>query len=238
MTMKALIFDCDGVLADTERDGHRLAFNQAFAKLGIDVNWSVRLYGDLLEVAGGKERLRQYFNKTGWPEAAGNDRQGYLARLHAIKSQIYQALVAGGALPLRRGITRIVDQAHAAGMKLAVCSTASMGSVLSILDLMGEQRKSWFEQVLAGDVVVHKKPNPEIYLLALERLGLEAAECLVIEDSQIGMQAALGAGLNCLVTTSAYTANENFHGAIRVVPDLGDPPASHLNLTDLQQLCT
>ena len=237
MVMKALIFDCDGVLADTERDGHRLAFNQAFAEHGIDVNWGVTFYGELLEVAGGKERLRQFFNRAGWPEAAGNDRDGYLAQLHATKTRIYQALVAEGLLPLRRGIIRIVDAAHAAGMKLAVCSTASMGSVLSVLDLMGQERKSRFEQVLAGDVVRRKKPDPEIYLLALKHLGVKAAECVVIEDSQIGMRAALGAGISCLVTTSAYTGDEDFNGANRVVTDLGERSAAHITLADLQQFC-
>jgi len=237
MAMKALIFDCDGVLADTERDGHRLTFNQAFAEHGINASWGIELYGRLLEVAGGKERLRQFLNRTGWPEAAGDDKDGYLVQLHATKSRIYQALIATGALPLRRGIIRIVDEVHAAGIKLAVCSTASMESVLSVMDLMGQQRKSRFEHVLAGDVVRHKKPDPEIYLMVLDRLGLKAGECVVIEDSRIGTQAALAAGMNCLVTTSAYTQDEDFNGAKRVVPDLGDPPSVNITLADLQRLC-
>ena len=237
MTMKALIFDCDGVLADTERDGHRIAFNQAFAEFGIDTIWDVDLYGGLLEVAGGKERIRDFFNRTGWPVAAGDDNDGYLARLHARKTSIYRALVTAGTLPLRKGINRIVDEAHSAGMKLAVCSTASEASVLSVIDLMGPERKSRFQQVLAGDVVRHKKPDPEIYLLAAKRLSLRADECVVIEDSHIGMRAALSAGMNCIVTTSAYTRDEDFSGASRVVEDLGDPPAVNVTIADLQRLC-
>jgi HAD superfamily hydrolase (TIGR01509 family) len=237
MSMKVLIFDCDGVLADTERDGHRVAFNRAFAELGIEVYWGVDFYGELLEVAGGKERVRQFFNASGWPEAAGDDKDGYLAQLHARKSQIYQAMVAGGTLPLRSGITRIVDDAHAAGIKLAVCSTASMESVLSVMDLMGQERKSRFEFVLAGDVVSHKKPDPAIYLLAQERLGLKADECMVIEDSRIGMRSALAAGMSCIITTSAYTRDEDFSGAKQVVNKLGDPPDVNIRITDLQQLC-
>ena len=237
MAMKALIFDCDGVLADTERDGHRIAFNQSFAEFGIDTSWNVEFYGRLLEVAGGKERIRHFFNKTGWPVAGSDDNNGYLAKLHARKTSIYRAMVTAGTLPLRKGINRIVDEAHAAGMKLAVCSTASEASVLSVMDLMGPERKSRFQQVLAGDVVRHKKPDPEIYLLVQERLGLNAAECVVIEDSRIGMRAALAAGMNCIVTTSAYTGDEDFSGASRVVNDLGDPPAVNITLADLQRLC-
>jgi HAD superfamily hydrolase (TIGR01509 family) len=237
MVMKALILDCDGVLADTERDGHRIAFNQAFAEFGIDTIWDVAFYGELLEVAGGKERIRHFFNSTGWPAAAGDDNHGYLAKLHARKTSIYRALVTTGSLPLREGINRIVDEAYSAGMKLAVCSTASEASVLSVMDLMGPERKSRFQQVLAGDVVRHKKPDPEIYLLVQERLGLKASECVVIEDSRIGMRAALAAGTNCIVTTSAYTRDEDFSGASQVVKDLGDPPAVNITIADLQQLC-
>ncbi len=238
MAMKALIFDCDGVLADTERDGHRIAFNQAFVENGIDIEWGVELYGKLLHVAGGKERLRHFFNQTSWPADAGDDHDAYIDRLHADKSRIFQALITGGALPLRPGIIRIVDEAIAAGMKLAVCSTASHESVLSVMDLMGQERKSCFAEVLAGDVVRRKKPAPDIYLLALERLGLEARECVVIEDSAIGMRAALGAGMNCIVTTSAYTAREDFSGAKRVVQNLGEPPGDCVAIEDLKRLCS
>ena len=236
--MKALIFDCDGVLADTERDGHRVAFNQAFAKHGIDVEWDVDWYGKMLEVAGGKERLRHFFDQTSWPAAAGDDHEAYLARLHADKTRNYKALVASGSLPLRPGIKRIVDEAIAANLKLAVCSTASKGSVLAVMEQMGPERKAHFAEVLAGDVVAHKKPAPDIYLLALERLGVEPQECVVVEDSAIGMRAALAAGIDCIVTTSAYTANEDFSGAGRVVRDLGEPPGDHVTIGDLKQICS
>lgn len=238
MVMKALIFDCDGVLADTERDGHRVAFNRAFSQHGTGLDWNVERYGELLEVAGGKERLRRFFDRTAWPAGAGDDHETYLNRLHADKTRHYQALVADGALPLRPGIKRVVDEAMAAGMKLAVCSTASQASVLSVLDQLGAKRKAGFAEVLADDVVHHKKPAPDIYLLALQRLGVAARECVVIEDSAIGMRAALGAGLHCVVTTSTYTAREDFSGARRVVQDLGDPPGACITLKDLQALCT
>ncbi len=237
MAMKALVFDCDGVLADTERDGHRIAFNRAFIEHGVDVEWDIEVYGKMLQVAGGKERLRYFFNHSSWPAAADNDHDAYLARLHAGKTRAFKALIADGALPLRPGIKRIVNEAIAAGLKLAVCSTASHESVLSVLDLLGAQRKSHFTEVLAGDVVHRKKPAPDIYLLALERLGVKPRECVVVEDSAIGLRAALGAGMNCILTTRAYTAGEDFDGARRVVADLVDPPGDCVALADLERFC-
>lgn len=236
--MKALIFDCDGVLADTERDGHRVAFNQAFRDFGIDTHWDVGLYGTLLKkVSGGKERLHLYFDETRWPAEAGDNHDDYVARLHGRKSIYFQKLVKDGALALRSGIMRITDEAHTAGMKLAVCTTARLESVLAVLDLMGPERKSWFEQVLAGDVVSRKKPDPAVYRLAAEKLGLDPLECMVIEDSNHGLRAALGAGMNCVVTTSAYTRDEDFTGAKQVVGELGDPPGVNLTIDDLKAHC-
>lgn len=238
MLMKALIFDCDGVLVDTERDGHRVAFNRAFHDFGVELDWDVPLYGRLLkQVAGGKERLQQYFDEVGWPPGAGDDRPGYVARLHERKSAIFQQMVRNGTLALRPGIKRIVDEAHAAGIRLAVCTTAREESVLAVLDLLGAERKSRFEHVLAGDIVSRKKPDPEIYVMAAQRLGLDPDECLVIEDSEIGLRAALGAGMNCVVTTSTYTADEDFSGALEVLTALGDAPNINIDLRDLESLC-
>lgn len=232
--MKALIFDCDGVLVDTERDGHRVAFNRAFAAAGIDADWDVELYGELLEIAGGKERMTHYFNEAGWPE--GQTAATLIPELHKKKTAIFTDLIAKGSLPLRPGVARIVDEAHAAGVRLGVCTTSDPKAIDGVLDLLGAKAKSWFEIVLAGDVVKKKKPDPEIYNLAKQRLGLDARDCVVIEDSRNGMLAALGAGIRCLVTTSAYTLDEDFTGAARVVPELGDPPNVRITLKDLQAL--
>jgi HAD superfamily hydrolase (TIGR01509 family) len=234
--MQALIFDCDGVLVDTERDGHRVAFNRAFADLGIGARWTVELYGELLQVAGGKERIKHYFESAGWPDAVGGDHDALVADLHKLKTAIFTEIIATGQLPLRPGIARIVDEAIAAGVRLGVCTTSNPKSVSGVLDLMGPERKASFEFVLAGDVVSKKKPDPEIYELAKTHLGLRAAQCLVIEDSRNGMLAALGAGLPCLITTSTYTTGEDFEGALRVVPELGDPPNAIVTLAELQAL--
>jgi HAD superfamily hydrolase (TIGR01509 family) len=232
--MKALIFDCDGVLVDTERDGHRVAFNRAFAEGGIRAEWDVKLYGELLKVAGGKERMKHYFDIKGWPP--GKTAETLIPELHKQKTAIFTALVAGGSLPLRPGVARIVDEAHAAGIRLGVCTTSDPKSIDGVLDLLGPKRKSYFEIVLAGDIVAKKKPSPDIYLLAKERLGLEARECVVIEDSRNGLLAAIGAGMPCLITKSAYTQNEDFREAARVVPELGDPPKALVTLNDLQDI--
>jgi HAD superfamily hydrolase (TIGR01509 family) len=235
MIMKALIFDCDGVLVDTERDGHRVAFNRAFADIGLDVSWGVELYGELLKVAGGKERMRAYFDNAGWP-AGASDKDAFIADLHKRKTAIFKDMIAGGQLPLRSGINRIIDEAAAAGIRLGVCTTSNPISVDGVLDLMGPERKRKFEFVLAGDVVSRKKPDPEIYELAKERLGLEGTSCMVIEDSRNGLLAAHGAGMPCLITTSTYTINENFDHALKVVPELGDPPNALVTLADLEAL--
>lgn len=236
--MKALIFDCDGVLVDTERDGHRAAFNLAFAERGLDVEWDVELYGRLLQVAGGKERMRHHFESTGWPAQAEPDRDAFVADLHKRKTAIFKDIITSGRLPLRSGILRIVDEAAAAGVRLAVCTTSAPESVAGVLDLMRPARKSLFEHVLAGDVVSQKKPDPEIYELAKHRLGLPASDCMVIEDSRNGLLAALGAGMPCLITTSTYTQDEDFSGAADVVPELGEPPDVRVDLARLESLAS
>lgn len=236
--IKALIFDCDGVLVDTERDGHRVGFNRAFKEMGIDAEWDVALYGELLLVAGGKERMRAYFDRFGWPEGNSSEeaKDALIKELHKLKTEITAGLVAEGGLPLRPGVARIVDEAIAAGVKLGVCTTSNPKFIDAVLDLFGPERKAKFDFVHAGDVVAKKKPAPDIYLLALETLGLPPHECMVVEDSRNGLLAALGAGLPTLITTSTYTVGEDFTGAAKVVPELGDEPNVNITLADLSEL--
>lgn len=234
--MQALIFDCDGVLVDTERDGHRVAFNEAFARAGLDISWDVALYGELLKIAGGKERMRHFFETTGWPAVASDDKDAFLAEMHKSKTAIFSDLIASGALPLRSGVLRLVDEAIAADVRLGVCTTSAPKSIDAVLDLMGPERKARFEFVLAGDIVSRKKPDPEIYDLAKSRLGLPTHECIVVEDSRNGLLAAIGAGFPCFITTSTYTVDEDFSEAVGVAPELGDPPSRTVTLAELSAL--
>jgi len=232
--MKALIFDCDGVLVDTERDGHRVAFNRAFAAAGIDAEWDVELYGELLKIAGGKERMTHYFNGHGWP--SGKSAETLIPELHKRKTAFFTDLIAQGSLPLRPGVGRIVDEAHAASIRLGVCTTSDPKAIDGVLDLFGAKRKKWFEIVLAGDIVKKKKPDPEIYNLAKQSLGLAGNDCVVVEDSRNGLLASLSAGMPTLITTSTYTRDEDFKGAAKVVPELGDAPKILVTLEDLKAI--
>ncbi|MHC4677715.1 MAG: HAD-IA family hydrolase, partial [Planctomycetota bacterium] len=234
--MKALIFDCDGVLADTERDGHRVAFNKAFEQKGYAIEWDVELYGRLLEVSGGKERMRHYFDNYGWPEDT-TDRDALLKELHKLKTDFFMEIIGSGQLPLRPGLARLVDEAIAASIKLAVCSTSHERAVNLVIErLLGPQRKARFAAILAGDVVSKKKPDPEIYNLASQRLGLEPSECVVVEDSRNGLLAANAAGMHCIVTTNGYTKDEDFAEADLVVSELGDEPNIQVTLQKVKRI--
>ncbi len=226
--MSALVFDCDGVLADTERYGHLPAFNQTFREFGIPVQWSEEEYGRKLLIGGGKERMTsvltpEFVRANGLPEDP-KALAAEVAKWHKRKTQLYTEMVAAGKLPPRPGIRRIVAEAQDAGWKLAVASTSAEAAVHAILEYaVGKERADRFDVFLAGDVVPRKKPAPDIYLLALEKLGVPAAEVLVVEDSRNGLEAAHAAGLRCVVTVNGYTEKEDFSEAILVVSSLGDP---------------
>ncbi len=226
--MNALIFDCDGVLADTERYGHLPSFNQTFREFGLPLEWSEDEYGRKLQIAGGKERmaseLTPQFVQANRLPADPDALAAEVAKWHKRKTQLYTEMVVAGKLPPRPGIARIIRDAQDAGWTLGVASTSAEPSVRAILDgAAGPERAARFDLVLAGDVVAHKKPAPDIYLLALEHLGVDPARVLVIEDSRNGLEAAHAAGLRCLVTVNGYTEKEDFSEAMLVVSSLGDP---------------
>jgi HAD superfamily hydrolase (TIGR01509 family) len=228
--MKAIIFDCDGVLADTERDGHRVAFNKAFAAKGLPIEWSVELYGELLKVTGGKERMKHYFDNYGWPADVA-DKDALIKELHKLKTDYFMEIIESGQLPLRPGVARFVDEAIATDIALAICSTSAERAVNLVAEvLLGSERKTHFSAILAGDVVSKKKPDPEIYNLASERLSLEPSECVVVEDTRVGLLAAKAAGMHCIITMNGYSKDEDFTEAELVVSELGDPPNVQVTL--------
>lgn len=227
--LRALIFDVDGTLADTERDGHRVAFNAAFAEAGLDWRWPEDLYGELLRVTGGKERIARYVERhcSGFVPPSGVALQDFIADLHRAKTRHYVALLGQGGVPLRPGVLRLLREARAAGMRLAIATTTTPENVTALLDNVGEPGlRDWFEVIAAGDVVPRKKPAPDIFTLALKELGLGPDACAVVEDSDNGASAALGAGLDSLIVTlSHYTRDQDFGRAALVVDQLGEPGA-------------
>jgi HAD superfamily hydrolase (TIGR01509 family) len=239
--MDALLFDCDGVLAETERDGHRVAYNRAFAEFALQDSWSPDRYGELLRTTGGKERLRRHFYESGWDEAGwpgvAGDRERLIAELHARKTALFLEMVEQGEMPLRSGVARLVDAAIAEGVQLAVCSTSDPRAVQALVDARLGPARAPYMPVFAGDMAAAKKPDPSIYTLALERLGARPAWSLAVEDSRNGLLAAKAAGLRCLVTPSVYTREEDFAEADRVVAELGDDPATAITLADCRALC-
>jgi HAD superfamily hydrolase (TIGR01509 family) len=228
---QALILDCDGVLADTERHGHLVAFNEMFAEFGLPVRWSDADYQAKLAIGGGKERLAslltpQFAAQAGLPaDAAGQ--QAQVARWHERKTQIYTRLVASGAVPPRPGIARVAGEALDAGWRVAVASTSASASVTATLARAVGAEQAARIQVFAGDVVARKKPAPDIYELALATLEQPAGQAVAVEDSRNGLLAATGAGLACVITVNDYTAAEDFSEAALVVSSLGDPAGPH-----------
>lgn len=221
-TLQALIFDVDGTLAETERDGHRRAFNAAFEEFALPWHWEPETYGALLDVAGGKERLSHYARLQGLQ--AGRDLEALVAQLHRAKTRHYLALLSGGAIALRPGVARLLHEAHASGLRLAIATTTTLDNVTVLLDCtLGAGAWQRFEVIGAGDVVGSKKPAPDIYQWVLQRMALDSGQCIAIEDSAVGLRSARAAGLATLVTHGHYTRQQDFAGALAVLDGLGEP---------------
>lgn len=222
--LQAIIFDVDGTLAETERHGHRVAYNQAFGELGADWEWSDTLYADLLQIEGGAERLSHYLAEYRPDFTPEHGRGEFVGTAHARKNVHYRALLEAGEVPLRAGVKRLIEEAREAGLQMAIASSSLRANVCALLTTaIDPDAEQWFETIVSGDDVARKKPDPEIYRRVLERLGLPAAACIAIEDSENGCRAAVACGIPTIVSTSSYTGDHDFSGSLLVVDSLGEP---------------
>jgi len=220
--LQALLFDVDGTLADTE-EVHRQAYNAAFTAAGLDWDWDAARYLELLQVCGGKERIRHHMQQS---TAAGlpADTDAFIADLHARKTGFYVEMMSAGRATIRPGVKRLIAEARAQGLRLAIVTTTTPANVSALLEhAFGVHEDDWFEVVAAGGIVPLKKPAPDIYNFVLEKLGLSAVDCLALEDSANGMHAALAAGISTLITINQYTDSHDFSGAAAVLDHLGEP---------------
>lgn len=223
MALKALIFDVDGTLAETERDGHRIAFNQAFAATGLDWHWDVETYGRLLAVTGGKERMLHYWRGIDPSWADSREALEIVRELHRQKTGFYARIMASGRIALRAGVARLLTHAREKGYRLGIATTTAPENVeLLVRSSLGVGCGAVFECIGAGDVVARKKPAPDIYEWVLREMRLAADQCIAFEDSPAGLESAMRAGLRAIVTPGEYSRGAEFPGAFAVLDDLGD----------------
>lgn len=231
MSLRALLLDVDGTVADTERYGHRPAYNRAFRKLGLSFRWGPKLYRKLLELPGGKERLMHFVvhhqPDLGEHTAAFNaDPDRWVGEVHELKSRYFRRYLRRGQVPLRPGVARLIREADAAGLHVALVSNASRASLKPVLRYgLGEELADRIDLIVSGEDVQRKKPSPDTYLLALAKLGLSPCECVALEDSSMGLRAAVAAGVPTIVTTNANTEGEDFSTAVMVLDGCGEPDA-------------
>ena len=224
MQLEALIFDCDGTLAETE-EAHRAAFNAVFREEGLDWHWSIETYTELLKVTGGKERIRHFLRNYA-PSKADHyiEHDDLIPAMHVRKTAIYMDLVKTGEVPLRPGVERLIREARASGMRLAIATTTNIEPLTALFEgTLGVEALSWFEAIAAGDMVSNKKPAGDVYELALKGLNLQGPQCLAFEDTTNGILSARAAHIPVLITVSEYSAGQDFSGALGVIDHLGEP---------------
>ncbi|KAH7422219.1 hypothetical protein KP509_13G097400 [Ceratopteris richardii] len=243
-SLQALIFDCDGVILESE-DLHRRAYNATFAHFNVTppgtsqpLEWTTHFYDQLQnQIGGGKPKMRWYFKTYGWPSStvfasapvSDSDREALIDTLQDWKTEKYKEMIASGSVKPRPGVLELMDEAKLKGLKVAVCSAATKSSVVFCLNnLLGKDRFEGLDCFLAGDDVQKKKPDPSIYIVAAKKLAVPVEQCLVVEDSVIGLQAACGAGMKCIISYTSSTAEQDFSSACGVYADLGSMRVQHL----------
>jgi HAD superfamily hydrolase (TIGR01509 family) len=221
--LNALIFDVDGTLAETE-EAHRIAFNEIFKEYDLNWDWDVQLYGELLAVAGGKERIKFYIENYLPDFKSPDNLTAWIAKLHQQKTARYNEIITNRPIELRPGIRRLIEQARREKIRLAIATTTSLPNVSNLLKAsLAPDAITWFDVIAAGDMVSAKKPDPELYHYALKELALPAEQCIAFEDSKIGLQSAMGANIPTLITASFYTRHQDFTGALLALDNLGEP---------------
>lgn len=225
--LKAFLFDVDGTLSDTERDGHRVAFNQAFEEYNMDWHWDIDTYGQLLAVTGGKERMKYFTENFMDKDDIPENIDSLIPELHQAKTRHYTELLSGGAIPLRPGVERLINEARDKGYRLAIATTTTPENVTALLThTLGAESIDWFEVIAAGDIVPAKKPAPDIYDYAMKEMGLTAEQCIAFEDSENGIKSTKGADLCTIITINDYTRDHDFSGASIVLDQMGEPDQS------------
>lgn len=223
LKLAALVFDVDGTIAETE-EAHRQSFNHAFRQEGLNWHWSPELYNELLAVTGGRERVRHYVDHYSPVVTKPDCLSDFIEHLHRVKTEKFHEALSSGRIPLRPGVKRLIQEMRDAGVRLGIATTTTHSNVITLLETsLNPAAPRWFDVVAAGNVVPRKKPAPDVYHYALQELGVDPGACLVIEDSQNGLRAALGAGLKTMITVSRYTRTHDFSGASLVVDHLGEP---------------
>ena len=229
MKLKCIIFDVDGTMADTERNGHRVAFNLAFEEHGLDWHWDEELYGKLLKITGGKERIK-YYQTDFLKQDVLSDTE--IKELHLCKTKHYVELLQSGKIPLRRGVKKLIDEALDENIQVAISTTTTPVNVTALLHAtLGKDSEKYFTDIAAGDIVPNKKPAPDIYRHALKNLNLKAEECIAIEDSEAGLESAVNAGIKTIITTNLYTQNQDFSKAELITNSLAE-----VNLKQLENI--
>lgn len=247
MQLQGLIFDVDGTLANTERDGHRVAFNSAFEEAKLDWSWSVDFYGELLKVTGGKERVKYFLHQYQPNFIDSKDLNEFAAYIHQLKTKYYLRLLRDGTITMRPGVKRLIKEARKAKLMMAIATTSSLPNVIALLEKFLDL--DWFDVIAAGDIVAAKKPAPDIYRYILNKTQITAQNLLVFEDSDLGLIAAKDAGLKTIITVNNYTEKQDFSAADLVISDLGEPDQpcqviqgdfldNYVNIASLQKIIT